>query len=197
MTVDGASGIVTVCKRGRMGLYADDRAVTVRNSHFGRARRTAWAEISRFADGSTGKNEGHCFWVLHIVLRTGQKIPVTCTIRAQTPEILAGVRQVADRYGIPADLAGVPVKKGRPAERGFYEDPGGRPGLRYWDGRQWSPLLPPDAGKPGTAGKSIGSWSALPTAKGRWTGAAWLARRAAVGSAVAGLRRPGCWLGGC
>jgi len=186
MTVDDASGIVTICKRGRIGLYADDHGLTVRNP-LSRARRLAWAEISCFADGSTGKDQGHYSWVPHVVLRTGQKIPVTCTERAHTPEILAGVRQVAERYGIPADLAGVPVKKGRPAEHGYYEDPGGRAGLRYWDGRQWSPLLPPDAAKREPVRKSIGSWSALPTAKGRWTGADWLARRAAVRSAIAAI----------
>jgi uncharacterized protein DUF2510 len=195
MTVDDASGIVTICKRGRTGLYADDHGVTVCNS-LSRARRLAWAEIRCFTDGSTGKDQGHYRWVLHIVLRTGQRIPVTCAEGSATPEMLAGVRQVAERHGIPADLAGVPAKKGRPVERGLYEDPGGRAGVRYWDGRQWSPLLPPDVAKRDSARKSSASWTALPTAEGRWTGAVRLARRAAVLSASAAVVSAGLLAGG-
>lgn len=76
-------------------------------------------------------------------------------------------------------MAGIPVKKGRPAHRGLYEDPGGQAGLRYWDGRVWSPLLPPDIGKPGTVRKGPRSWSELPAAEGRWTGAKTAAKRTA------------------
>jgi hypothetical protein len=176
MTVDDAPGTVTIYRRGRTGLYADDYGVTVRNP-LSRTRRVAWAEISCFADGS-GMKEGNYFWVLYIVLHTGRKVTVTTV--SPTPEILAAIRQVAARYGIPADLAGIPAKKGRPAIRGLYEDPGGREGLRYWDGRVWSPLLPPDIGTPETAGKGPGSWPGLPMAEGRWPGAATRARRTAV-----------------
>ena len=167
MTLDDSPGTVTVYRRGRTGLYADDHGVTVRN-RASRTRQFAWAEISCFADGAR-YIEGSYDWVLHVVLRTGRKVIVTAV--PPTPEALAAIRQVAARYGVPADLAGVPARKGRPAIRGLYEDPGGRADLRYWDGRQWSPPLPPDIGKPGTVRKSLGSWSALPTAKGSWTGA--------------------------
>jgi hypothetical protein len=44
----------------------------------------------------------------------------------------------------------------------------------------WSPLLPLDIGKPGTVRKGPRSWSALPTAEGRWTGAKTKATRAAA-----------------
>lgn len=167
MAADDASGAVTIYRRGRTGLCADDHGVTVRNPA-SRTRRVAWAEISCFADGAW-MSEGSYDWVLHIVLHTGRK--VTATAAPPTPETLAAIRQVAARYGVPADLAGVPAKRGRPAQRGLYEDSGGQAGLRYWDGKQWSPLLPPDSGKRGTVRKSLGSWSALPTAEGRWTGA--------------------------
>ena len=148
-----------------------------------RTRQFAWAEISCFADGAR-YIEGSYDWVLHIVLRTGRK--VTVTAMPPTPETLAAIRQVAARYGVPADLAGTPARKGRPAIRGLYEDPGGQVGLRYWDGRQWSLPLPPDISKPGTVRKSLGSWSALPTAEGRWTRAeaARLAVRFAFPAAV-------------
>jgi hypothetical protein len=179
MTVDDAPGTVTIYRRGRTGLYADDHGVTVRNP-LSRTRRVAWAEISCFADGSR-MAEGSYFWVLHIVLHTGRKITA---MAPPTPETLAAIRQVAARHGIPADLAGIPAKKGHPAHRGLYEDPGGREGLRYWDGRVWSPLLPPDIGKPRTVGKGPGSWSALSTAEGRWTGAKTAATREAVQFAI-------------
>jgi hypothetical protein len=109
MTVDDAPGIVAIYRRGRTGLYADDHGVTVRNPA-SRTRRVAWAEISCFVDGSR-MSEGSYFWVLHIVLHTGQRVMVMVP---PTPETLAAIRQVAARYGIPADLAGIPVKKGTP-----------------------------------------------------------------------------------
>lgn len=119
---------------------------------------------------------------------------MTCTFGSPTPETLTAIRQVAERYGIPADLAGVPMKKGRPAQRALYHDPGGQAGLRYWDGRQWSPLLPSDVGKWSSrlVRKSPGSSQALSTAEGRWTYAAsqatrwtaWLAVFAAASAAL-------------
>lgn len=183
MTVDDASGTVTICRGQGLFLRADDAGVLVRNFPFGRARRIAWSEISHFADGRYTK-EGSTGWQLDIILRTGKRVPVPCSVLEPTGETLAAVRQVAERYGIPADLAGSPAKNGRPAVDGLYEDPGGQGGLRYWHYRQWSPLLPPDVGQQRTVRKSHGSWSALPTAEGRWTGAATLAMRSAVLSAV-------------
>jgi len=112
MTLDGTPGTVTVHRRGRTGLYADDHGVTVRN-RASRTRQFAWAEISCFADGAR-YIEGSYDWVLHIVLRTGRK--VTVTAMPPTPETLAAIRQVAARYGVPADLAGV-VSRRAPLER--------------------------------------------------------------------------------
>jgi Protein of unknown function (DUF2510) len=120
--------------------------------------------FSRLADGSV-YNQGHYDWALLIVLRSGRKVRVHGARSSSTPPV---VNQVAARYGIPADVTGVPAKAGRPASvdlyedpgsgagsgtsdrpasRDIYQDPGGRSGLRYWDGRQWSPLLPPQVGK--------------------------------------------------
>ena len=74
---------------------------------------------------------------------------------------------------------------------GLYDDPGGQDGLRYWDGRRWSPLLPMDIGE--SSSKNVqeapASWSELPMADGRWTYAAVAARvstvRSVVGAAIA------------
>jgi hypothetical protein len=196
MTVDDASGTMTICRRGRMGLYADDHGVTVRNAA-SRARRFAWAEVSHFADGSI-LNEGDYSWILHIVLRTGRKVRVHCTFGSPTPETLIAIRQVATRYGVPADLAGVPMTKGRPAQRALYHDPGGQAGLRYWDSRQWSPLLPLDVSKwsSRTVRKGSGSWPALPTAEGHWTYAATQATRWTVWFATFAALSAGLLAGG-
>jgi uncharacterized protein DUF2510 len=174
MAVDDAPGTVTIHKRGWSSLHADDHGLTVRNGP--RVRRFAWAEVSRLADGSV-YNQGHYDWALLIVLHSGRKVRVH---GANLPVL----RQVAARYGIPADVTGVPAKGERPAERGLYEDPGGRAGLRYWDGRQWSPLLPPEVGKSRTDQKGPASWSALPMAEGRWTWAATAARHEVAEFAV-------------
>jgi hypothetical protein len=182
-----ASGIVTICKGQGLFLRADDAGVVLRNHYVGRARRIriAWAEISHFADGRYTK-EGFTGWMLVIVLRTGKQVPVHCSALGPPGEVVAAVQKAAQPHGIPADLAGVPTKDGKPAERGLYEDPGGQAGVRYWDGTQWSPLLPSGAYRPPALGwrpygadvrKSPGSWSALPTAEGRWKYAATRARR--------------------
>jgi Protein of unknown function (DUF2510) len=117
---------------------------------------------------------------------------VDCTITGEkgpTPGTIAAIMQAAERYGIPAELAGIPMKNGKPPDPDLYKDPGGQAGLRYWDGTQWSPLLPPDLRKPRsvTARESVGAWSALPMAEGPWTYAAarakyWTAWLASLGA---------------
>ena len=46
-------------------------------------------------------------------------------------------------------------------EAGLYADPGGQAGIRYWDGREWSPLLPADLASGRQAPKFLGQ--ALPS----------------------------------
>ena len=117
MALNDRSGSVTICSRGRSGLFADDLGVTVRGLRG--ARRYAWSDISHFADGIKGADGGGHLWVLDIVLRTGRtrRVPCTAAVTA-APQTLAAVRQVAERHGIPADLTGVPMKNGRPPDAG-------------------------------------------------------------------------------
>lgn len=187
MTVDDAAGTVTICRGQGLFLRTDDAGVLMRNFHFGRARRIAWSEVSHFADGCYTK-EGATNWMLIIALRNGKQVPVLCSVLAPTDQVMAAVREAAQPHGIPADLTGLAVKRGaRPAVRGLYHDPGGQDGLRYWDGRRWSPLLPPDIGESSSEDfrKAPDSWSELPTADGRWTYAATAARVSTVRSLVA------------
>jgi hypothetical protein len=182
----GASGTVIICKAQGLFLRADDAGLLVRN-FYGRTHRIAWTEISHFADGSY-TNQDVTSWELVIILRTGKRIRVASSRAASAGEVVAAVREAAQPHGIPANLSGIAAKKhGQPALRGLYQDPGGQPGWRYWDGRQWSPLLPPDIDESRTkdAPKVPDSWSALPTADAGWTYGATHARSLAVRSAVA------------
>ena len=191
MTTENASEAVTICERGRKALIADDLGLSMRFSMTSVTRFT-WAEIDRFADGRLLTNGGYC-WVLVIVLHTGRRIPVSCSQRIgqADSEILATIRKVADQHEIPADLTGFPMTDdGRPVSTGLYKDPGGRAALRFWDGTQWSPLLPLRLKNAGwgwdrTKGKSAGLQSDFPVADGRWTYAA------------AGARRWALWLAFC
>ena len=174
MTLDDPPGTVTICRGQGLFLRADDAGVLMRNNYFGRARRVriAWTEISHFADGAYTK-EGETSWMLVIVLRTGKQLRVLSSVMGSPDAVVAAIREAAQPRGIPADLAGVPTRGDRPAKRGLYVDPFGQPGLRYWDGGQWSPLLPQDV-KPRreTVRDGPSSWSALPTTSGRWSYAA-------------------------
>jgi hypothetical protein len=69
MTVDDAPGTVTICKRGRMGLYADDHGLTVRSAA-SRARRFAWA-----AGGGKGRARPWRATMIGISLAAGHDDP--------------------------------------------------------------------------------------------------------------------------
>jgi hypothetical protein len=177
---------MTVCLSASNGLYADDNGLTLRK-WLRRERQFAWSEVSHFADGIYNMDMEHRpEWRLAVVLRTGKKVHVARRGAVATSELLDTLRQVSQRYGVPADVTGVPARNGgqRPATRGLYADPGGQAGLRFWDGRQWSPLLPPDIGTSRAQKKGPSAWSDLPTATGRWTYAAARATRLTVGIAV-------------
>jgi hypothetical protein len=69
-------------------------------------------------------------------------------------------------------------------DRGYYADPSGQAGIRYWDGQQWSPLLPADLAGGRQAGKFPGPVLApLPEPDGSWQYAAAQARRVKLWSA--------------
>src|SRR5215469_15249413 len=167
MAAGDTSGTVTIWRSGLKGLYADDHGVTVRACAC-RVRRIAWAEIDRLEEGGGYDNQnGRYVWGLVVVRRTGLKVSaINGWHGSDAPAIATAVRQVAEPHGIPADLAGVPMRDGRPVGRVLYHDPGEQAGLRYWDGSQWSPLLPPDIVRPRsiTLPRSPAPWSALPTA---------------------------------
>jgi hypothetical protein len=181
------SDIVTIFQRGRDRLYADDKRVMVYTRGSG-THRLKWARVTGFADGGVWKH-GEYVWQLDIVTRTGWKKAVPCTAGAFTPELLAGLREVAARHGVPVDVEGVAPPAGPPETQGFYEDPGGADGMRYWDGRLWSPLLPADIRRPWPPmkiRKSVPSWASLPVDDEPWKHASRQAQGTTASAVLAG-----------
>jgi hypothetical protein len=188
-----AAGSVSIwgCWRGwRMGLRLDDHGVTVRN--FFHSYQFGWPEVRRFADGSVyGGGDGR-LWALSVVLNDGRVITASGTARGRRdarPQALTEIRQAAERHAIPAALTGTAMKPGSPgspANPGRYPDPGGQPGSRYWNGREWSPFLQPDPATSGPGKKEAPAdvWSPIPGSEQQWHDAAARARRAGIALAA-------------
>ena len=185
--MDDSAGTVSILDHGwREKLYADHRRLTVRSRGYG-SSHYKWRKLSGFADGG-GWKQGEYVWQLDIVLRNGRREPVHCTAGAFSPELLATLRQVAAGHGLSADVEGSTPPAAPPDEAGFYHDPAGLHGMRYWNGTHWSPLLPADIPRPRsvTVNKSVASWSALPTVEEPWTWAAKQAKYAAANAVCIG-----------
>jgi len=167
-----------------MGTRFDDHGIRVRK--YFSTRRFGWPEVSHFADGGWMNDADDQRWVLDIVLHDGRTVTTGATSSGKTarPGQLAAIRRAAARYHIPADLTGEAVTEERPV--GLYPDPGGQPGLRRWEGSEWSPWLRPDPGRGAPAGKPAPAevWSPLPGTEEQWHGAGSQARRAGAWSAA-------------
>jgi len=119
MLTEGSSGAITIRTwRGR--LQFDDQGITVRNLF--RTHRVGWTEVSRFWDlvvnSSMGPGpHGPVAWTLIVVLRNGRTVTAWATRASWPPpsQTLVAVGQVAQRYGIPADLAGAIKRDSFPA----------------------------------------------------------------------------------
>jgi hypothetical protein len=179
------------CRAWRIGLRLGAGGVTVRN--FLRSYRVSWPEVRCFADGSVSRGESGRVWALGIVLCDGRVITASGTSRGKRdarPETLAVIRQAAERYAIPAELTGTVAKRGSrgsPVSYGLYPDPGGQPGLRRWDGREWSPFLlraDPASGKPAGAKAPAEVWSPVAGSEPQRQAAAGRVRRAGIVFAV-------------
>jgi hypothetical protein len=189
------AALIWGCSRAwRIGLRLGEDGVTVRN--FLRTYRISWLEVRCFADGSVSRGESGRVWALSIVLDDGRVVTASGTssgkrdVRRQT---LAAIRQAAERHAIPAELTGTAGKRGShesPANPGLYPDPGGQPGLRRWDGSQWSPFLlraDPASGLPDRGKAPAEVWAPLAGSEPQWHDAAGRIRRAGIAFAA--------WLG--
>jgi len=131
-----AAGVILVAapmgyfRSSRIGLRTDAGGVTIRN--FFRTHRIGWREVDRFADGSVlslgrGNDLYERYWALRVVLRDerqaaadgpgrspgrhGRRRAVTArgTLGEYAdPDTLTAIKRAAERYGIPAELTGVP-----------------------------------------------------------------------------------------
>jgi hypothetical protein len=180
------------CSRGwRIGLRLSDDGVTVRN--YFHTYRISWPEVRCFADASVNGGQAGRRWALGIVLRDGRVVTASgtaCGKRDARPETLAAIRQAAGRYAIPAELTGMATKRGSresPANPGLYPDPGGQPGLRRWDGKEWSPFVlqaDPASAQPDRAKAPAEVWSPLVGSEPQRHDAAGRVRRASIVFAV-------------
>ena len=158
-TRNAADGTAIIYGNKDVGLSADDDGITVRRGR--RVERFGLDEISCF------RNRLAIGLGLEIVLRAGRTIHVPALIELTDGELAEAIGQLALHHDVHADLTGPPP---RPAGTGVYQDPWGEAGVRYWDGKCWSPLLPRSVAR--RAKPAEGSWSQLPVAEGAWTHAA-------------------------
>jgi hypothetical protein len=127
-------GAVAVCKH----VYADDEGLVVGRDRY------HWRDVARLTDGYTSIENVGTVWVLEIVLRTGKRVHPFERDESLAHELAAAVGHaaerygVAERYGIAVNVTGIPVKDGRPPDRGVYVDAWGGAGVRFWDGSHWS-----------------------------------------------------------
>ncbi len=115
LAVVAFASIWLLCQGCRLGARFDDHGVAVRRLL--RTVRYSWPEVSHFADGYR-ESEGGRFWALDIVLSGGRTVTVIARERTNAnPKTLAAIRQVAERYQIPAELTGIPRERDRPSAR--------------------------------------------------------------------------------
>jgi hypothetical protein len=157
--------------RHHMELRMDEHGITVKNTWRanGDKRVVGWDEVRWLRD--CARVTSRTRWVLEIVLKSGVLVAEASKsgTAVADPQTLEAIRRAARARGIPAVLTGRPVGRFLPAERmpkaGLYPDPGDEPGLREWDGTEWSPVLhtdhPADAA-PDAAGELTTVWSPLP-----------------------------------
>jgi hypothetical protein len=158
LVVVAMGSIWAIYRSIRLSVIIDDRGIVVRN--FLRTHRLNWPEISCLTDGFSHGGQSVDFlgrdvrtsWVLQVVPHAGRPITAQGTMGGgrPSPATLAAIRQAAGRHGIPAELTWLLpgeqatralLDEGPPAVRGFHADPGGREGLRCFDGQDWSPYL--------------------------------------------------------
>jgi Protein of unknown function (DUF2510) len=167
-----AGPAVTITGWHRAELRIDERGIRVKNSFWeggGVKRVVGWDEVRWLRDGPRLSRRTR--WVLEIVLKDGGVASAQAsrsgTVSA-APQTLQAIRRATRHHAIPAVLTGRPVERFQPVggmpKAGLYPDPGGEPGLREWDGTEWSPVLhtDPSGDVPGGTVELATTWSPLP-----------------------------------
>jgi Protein of unknown function (DUF2510) len=162
---------VTINGRHRAELRMEEHDVRVKNGWWtgGVKRVVGWDEVRWLLDGPRLSRRTR--WVLEIVLKDGGVVPAEASrsgTSSAAPQTLQAIRHAARQQAIAAVLTGRPVEPFPPAggmpKAGLYPDPSGEPGLREWDGTEWSPVLhtDPSGAVPGGTGELAAAWSPLP-----------------------------------
>jgi hypothetical protein len=115
MLTESSSGAITI-KTWRGHLQFDDQGIAVKNLF--RTYQISWAEVRRFWDLVVRPPDGGPdSWALIIALHDGRNVTARATWASWPPpsQTLVAVGQTAQRYGIPADLAGAIKRDSFPA----------------------------------------------------------------------------------
>jgi hypothetical protein len=101
------AAVLIVCRLRSWRM--DNHGVTIRN--YFRTYRAGWDEVSRFADGAVNTGADGRRWALRVILQDGRAITAcgTWRYRPARNETLSAVQQGAGRYGVPADVHGIPT----------------------------------------------------------------------------------------
>jgi hypothetical protein len=93
-----------------MGVRISHDGVVVRN--YFRTYKLSWPEVRRFADGSTPSR----MWALNAATRSGLAVTATSTATEHQAraDMVTTIRRAAGRYGLAADVRGMPAEWGAP-----------------------------------------------------------------------------------
>ena len=169
----GAPGVkadVTLTGPGDTQLRIAGYGIAYRNNPYGEGDARYWTlidhdRVSWLRDGPRTSRRSK--WTLEIVLTGGTVIAASAVKsegHAADPEVLETVRRAARDHGYRAALTGKPTARmpeGPFAEAGLYPSPGAEPGLREWDGTEWSAMLHADPADGPLGGALATRWSAL------------------------------------
>ena len=154
-----ADSAVMMTGRHRAELRMDEDGIKVINTwgSDGVDRLIGWDEVHWLRDGP--RFSRYTRWIMEIVLKNGSTVKAEASAdgsASAAPQALRAIRRIANQHAIPAVLTGRPLTRFDPGtgmpEAGLYPDPGGEPGLREWDGTEWSPVLHTDPAEAASGG---------------------------------------------
>ena len=165
-----AKADVTLAGPGDTRLRIAGYGIAYRNHPSGEGDARHWTLIDRdrvswLRDGPRTSRRSK--WTLEIVLTDGTVIAAAAVNSkgySADPEVLEKVKRAARDHGYRAALTGQPTARmpeGPFAEAGLFPNPGAEPGLREWDGTEWSAMLHADPADGDRGGALATRWSAL------------------------------------
>ncbi|HSZ37185.1 MAG TPA: DUF4190 domain-containing protein, partial [Acidimicrobiales bacterium] len=133
-------GVVGLVRSLRMELRVSPEGVRIRD-----AKTTldlAWHEVDSFTDAFVRGNQGPQ-WALGVKCKSGSVVVAQATACGKNKgrsETVDALRAAAFRFGVGADLTGIPGNGDLPIGAGWHQDPSGKDGLRYFNGAAWTSI---------------------------------------------------------